>query len=236
MEIFDSTKSLLENVYYLSGILILITIIIGLIQLSIAKKTLQINSKRDAAALAAKQVEIYMTRVIPLHNKMFHFELKEKIERPEISIGEFTTEALIKKIGKEKLGMYHVGENHRGYLGSGHINFVEAFKGLKEIEYQGIITFESFSSEVVDPVLSNTLAVWRNLWNDSEDLAKKSLDFIVATARSDLSPPLEDGSDIPAIDAKPPNLDSIELPLFLDGSITTINALDLYLSGICKEK
>jgi uncharacterized FlaG/YvyC family protein len=102
MEIFDSTKSLLENVYYLSGILILITIIIGLIQLSIAKKTLQINSRRDAATLAAKQVEIYMTRVIPLQNKMFHFELKEKIERPKISIGEFTTEALINKIGKDE--------------------------------------------------------------------------------------------------------------------------------------
>lgn len=102
MEIFDSTKSLLENLYYLSGILILISIIIALIQLSIAKKTLKINSKRDAATLAAKQVEIYMTRVIPLHNKIFHYELKEKIERPEISVGEFTTEVLIEKMGKDE--------------------------------------------------------------------------------------------------------------------------------------
>ena len=84
----------------------------------------------------------------------------------------------IKQIGKDKLGMYHVGENHRGYLGSGHINFIEAFKGLREIDYEGIITFESFSSEVVDPILSNTLAVWRNLWSNSEDLATKSLEFI----------------------------------------------------------
>ena len=82
------------------------------------------------------------------------------------------------KIGKEKLGMYHIGENHRGYLGSGNINFIEAFKGLRQIDYKGIVTFESFSSEVVDPVLSNTLAVWRNLWSDSEDLASKALDFI----------------------------------------------------------
>ena len=48
-------------------------------------------------------------------------------------------------------------------FGSGHINFEETFKASKEINYSGIITFESFSSEVVDPVLSNTLAVWRNL-------------------------------------------------------------------------
>ena len=56
--------------------------------------------------------------------------------------------------------------------------FFGDFQALKEIEYQGIVTFESFSSEVVDPVLSNTLAVWRNLWSNSEDLATKALDFI----------------------------------------------------------
>ena len=84
----------------------------------------------------------------------------------------------IKNIGKNKLGMFHIGENHRGYLGSGHINFKEAFTGLKEIEYSGIVTFESFSSKVVDPVLSNTLAVWRNLWSNSEDLATQALSYI----------------------------------------------------------
>ena len=60
----------------------------------------------------------------------------------------------------------------------GTINFEETFKSLKEINYEGIITFESFSSEVVDPVLSNTLAVWRNLWSNSEDLAAEALKFI----------------------------------------------------------
>ena len=84
----------------------------------------------------------------------------------------------IKLIGNDKLGMFHFGENHRGYLGSGHINFDETFKSLKEINYSGIITFESFSSEVVDPVLSNTLAVWRNLWSNSEDLATEAYKYI----------------------------------------------------------
>ena len=31
----------------------------------------------------------------------------------------------LKLIGKNKLCMFHLGENHRGYLGSGHINFVK---------------------------------------------------------------------------------------------------------------
>lgn len=79
---------------------------------------------------------------------------------------------------KERLGYVHIGESHRGYLGTGNVNFDAFFNALKKIDYQGPITFESFSSEVVDPNLSNTLCVWRNLWHDSDDLAKKALVFM----------------------------------------------------------
>jgi D-psicose/D-tagatose/L-ribulose 3-epimerase len=40
------------------------------------------------------------------------------------------------------------------------------------------VTFESFSSAVVDRHLSNTLAIWRNLWSDGADLALQARDFI----------------------------------------------------------
>ncbi len=79
---------------------------------------------------------------------------------------------------KDRLGYVHIGESHRGYLGTGNVDFDKFFEALKAIGYQGPITFESFSSEVVDPNLSNTLCVWRNLWKDSDDLAKKALQFI----------------------------------------------------------
>ena len=77
-----------------------------------------------------------------------------------------------------RLGFVHIGESHRGYLGTGNVDFDNFFSALKKINYQGPITFESFSSKVVDKNLSNTLCVWRNLWNDSDDLAKKSLQFM----------------------------------------------------------
>ena len=79
---------------------------------------------------------------------------------------------------KDRLGYVHIGESHRGYLGTGNVNFEKFFAALRKINYRGPITFESFSSEVVDPNLSNTLCVWRNLWSDSDDLAKKALMFI----------------------------------------------------------
>jgi D-psicose/D-tagatose/L-ribulose 3-epimerase len=80
----------------------------------------------------------------------------------------------------ERLGYVHIGESHRGYLGTGNVDFDSFFAALKKINYKGPITFESFSSAVVDPALSNTLCVWRNLWSDSDDLAKKSLEYMKA--------------------------------------------------------
>ncbi len=78
----------------------------------------------------------------------------------------------------DRLGYVHIGENHRGYLGSGHIDFASFFAALAEIDYRGPVTFESFSSAVVAPGLSNDLAIWRNLWDDGADLAAHARRFV----------------------------------------------------------
>lgn len=78
----------------------------------------------------------------------------------------------------DRLGYVHIGENHRGYLGSGHIDFSSFFHALADIDYAGPITFESFSSAVVARQLSDDLAVWRNLWDDGEDLARHARAFV----------------------------------------------------------
>jgi D-psicose/D-tagatose/L-ribulose 3-epimerase len=78
-----------------------------------------------------------------------------------------------------RLGYVHVGESNRGYLGTGTIDFGQFFAALRGSGYQGIVTFESFSSAVVSPTLSNTLAVWRNLWDDGEDLARAARRFML---------------------------------------------------------
>jgi len=80
----------------------------------------------------------------------------------------------------DALGYVHIGESHRGYLGSGNVDFDTFFTALKKINYSGPITFESFSSVVVDPALSNALCIWRNLWEDSDDLATHALKYMKA--------------------------------------------------------
>ncbi|MDQ1586123.1 MAG: D-psicose/D-tagatose/L-ribulose 3-epimerase [Actinomycetota bacterium] len=77
-----------------------------------------------------------------------------------------------------RLGYVHIGESHRGYLGTGNVDFDSLFGAIRDSDYDGPVTFESFSSAVVHPSLSNTLAVWRNLWEDGRDLATHAHAFM----------------------------------------------------------
>lgn len=77
-----------------------------------------------------------------------------------------------------RLGYVHVGESHRGQLGTGSVPWAEFFGALREVAYDGTITFESFSSEVVHPTLSTNLSIWRNLWDDGMELARGARVFI----------------------------------------------------------
>ncbi|MGB3376906.1 MAG: sugar phosphate isomerase/epimerase family protein [Microbacterium sp.] len=72
----------------------------------------------------------------------------------------------------------HIGESHRGYLGTGTVDFDTFFKALGRICYDGPITFESFSSAVVAPDLSRMLGIWRNLWTDNDELGAHANTFI----------------------------------------------------------
>lgn len=78
----------------------------------------------------------------------------------------------------DRLVYVHVGESHRGYLGSGTVDFSGFFDALAQISYSGPIVFESFSNVVVEPQLSRTLGVWRNMWEDSMDLGSHAYQFI----------------------------------------------------------
>ena len=77
-----------------------------------------------------------------------------------------------------QLRYVHIGESHRGYLGTGSVDFDTFFKALGRIGYDGPIVFESFSSAVVAPDLSRMLGIWRNLWTDSDELGAHAHAFI----------------------------------------------------------
>lgn len=76
------------------------------------------------------------------------------------------------------IGYFHIGESNRGYLGSGTINFPPIFDVLVETGYDDFVTFESFSSTVVDKDLSITCGIWRNTWTDNVDVARHAKGYI----------------------------------------------------------
>ena len=78
----------------------------------------------------------------------------------------------------DKIGYMHIGESHRGYLGTGNINFAGIFDALVAIGWTDYVTFESFSTTIVDKDLSLKTAIWRNLWNDNVALARHARNFI----------------------------------------------------------
>src|SRR5581483_10162675 len=77
-----------------------------------------------------------------------------------------------------KIGYVHLGESHRGVLGTGSIDFAAVFDTLTAIGYKDDLSFESFSSEIVDENLSRKAAIWRNLWTDNMELARHARRFI----------------------------------------------------------
>ena len=105
--------------------------------------------------------------------------IKVHLDTYHMHIEEADIEAAIVQTGA-LLGYFHIGESNRGYLGAGSIDFDRIFRGLAKAEYRGPITFESFSSAVVNQPLSGILAIWRNLWTDGRDLAGHAKAFIEA--------------------------------------------------------
>ncbi len=79
-----------------------------------------------------------------------------------------------------RLGYVQLGESHRGYLGTGRIEFGSLFRALAKVGYQGPITFEAFSAGSGDPALAAELAAWRPIWTDGNDLARHARRFMAS--------------------------------------------------------
>jgi D-psicose/D-tagatose/L-ribulose 3-epimerase len=77
---------------------------------------------------------------------------------------------------KGKIFHFHVNENDRGIPGTGHIPWDDVFKALKEINYNKVVSIESFVDSSID--LASVVAVWRRLSPSAEILARDGYAFI----------------------------------------------------------
>lgn len=115
---------------------------------------------------AAQAVE-YCRRVgapnVKVHLDVYHMNIEEA-----------DAVAAIHATG-DYLGYFHTGESHRGYMGTGSIDLKSIFQALARIGYTGPITYESFSSRVVGQPLTGILGIWRETWEDGDDLVRHAM-------------------------------------------------------------
>jgi len=124
------------------------------------------SNQLNTAMQALEMLDRVNAPNVVVHLDTYHMNIEEAdFMQPVLACGK-------------RLGYVHIGESNRGYLGSGTIDFAQFFHALAMIDYQGVVTFESFSSTVVNDDLSNALAIWRNLWDDGMDLAVHAREFM----------------------------------------------------------
>ena len=104
-----------------------------------------------------------------------HDNLKVQIDTFHSNIEEKDTAAAIRATGVY-LGHFHTSESDRGVPGTGQVKWKECFSALRDIEYGGWVTTESFAMGIVD--LNKAACIWRPLYESADDLAIKGLAFL----------------------------------------------------------
>lgn len=74
------------------------------------------------------------------------------------------------------LGYFHACENDRGVPGTGLVPWEEVYTALRDINYQGWITIESFVPDIKE--LARLCAIWRKLAPSADFLANEGLKHI----------------------------------------------------------
>jgi len=122
----------------------------------------------NTAAQAIRFVDAVGEDNVGIHLDTFHMHIEEA-----------DAAAAIRACGP-RLRYFHVNENHRGYLDAGSIDFAPVFRALVAAKYEGVIAFEAFSSSTCSPSVAGKAAVWRSVFEDSEDVARRALDYLKA--------------------------------------------------------
>lgn len=145
---------------------------------------------RSGITLGLEVVNRYESNVLNTASQAVEFckrvnvpNVKVHLDVYHMNIEESDVASAIKETG-DYLGYFHTGDSHRGYMGSGSIDLAQVFRALVSSGYAGPITFESFSSRVVGQPLEGILGIWRNLWEDGQDLAAHALMYTRAQLKS----------------------------------------------------
>ena len=116
-----------------------------------------VNTTQDGIALVEEVAHPNVT----LHLDTFHLNIEEK-----------SIPAAIQRAGHH-LAHVHAAENDRGVVGSGHVDWPGIAAALRQTDYSGWVTAETFTGSI--PEIAAATAIWRPIVPDGWTYARESL-------------------------------------------------------------
>ncbi len=109
--------------------------------------------------------------LIELVNDINHPACKMMFDTFHANIEEKNLAEAIEKMG-DKLVHVQLSENDRATLGQGHVDFPQVLQALKNINYQGMISIEAFSTKL------SAANIWRKMFESEMQLVTDSFNYI----------------------------------------------------------
>lgn len=101
---------------------------------------------------------------VGLHLDTFHMHLEEKNSGDAI------------RLANQKIYHFHACENDRGVPGTGQVHWNEVAKALKDVNYNGPVVIESFTSQVKE--IARAVCIWREIAPSQDAIAIQGLKFL----------------------------------------------------------
>jgi D-psicose/D-tagatose/L-ribulose 3-epimerase len=113
--------------------------------------------------------------VLRLIQDVNHTAAKVLLDGFHMAIEEKNIAEAITLVG-DKLIHLQVSENYRGTPGTGQTPWNDYKKALADINYNGVVSIESFTPEVKE--LAGAVCIWKNLAPSQDGFAQEGLDFL----------------------------------------------------------
>lgn len=101
---------------------------------------------------------------VGLHLDTFHMHLEEKNSGDAI------------RLANTKIYHFHACENDRGVPGTGQVHWDEVAQALKDVNYDGPVVIESFTSQVKE--IARAVCIWREIAPSQDAIALQGLKFL----------------------------------------------------------
>lgn len=135
-------------------------------------ETAMLNTARQAVSF----VQESRSRHLGIHLDTFHMNIEE--EDPHRAIRE----------ALPHLTYLELGQNHRGQLRTGTINFSALLDTAFAAGYTGRIGVEAFSSSILEPDIATGLAIWRDIYDSANSIADDAIEIIRAAWTHRITP------------------------------------------------